>query len=121
MPEPFSKVEGRVRACVERSLLHDGSCVGGGLLTIRKIMDELPMIPTDNVLEVFLKMQREGTHRIQKRKGKDMPKADRIYIENKPPSWWAMSTPVFASKGFLLLVVIGIVALCLLLYYLTLQ
>ena len=121
VPETFSKVEGRVRACVERSLLHDGSCLGGGLLTIRKVMDELPMIPTDNVLEVFLKMQREGTHRIQKRKDRDMPKADRIYIENKPPSWWASSTPVFASKGFLLLVVVGIVALCLLLYYLTLQ
>ena len=44
-----------------------------------------------------------------------------IYIENKPPSWWATSAPVFASKGFLLLVVIGILALCLLLYYLTLQ
>ena len=88
VPETFDKVERRVRDCVKRSLLPDGTCVGGGILTVRKVMDELPMLPADVVAGIFNKMQAEGTHRIGTRKGKDMSGADRIYIEGKPPSWW---------------------------------
>jgi hypothetical protein len=87
VPETFDMVERRVRDCVKRSLLPDGGCVGGGFLTVRRIMDDLPMIPADVVVEVFRRLQAEGTHRIGSRSDGDLSDEDRVYVENRPPSW----------------------------------
>ena len=87
VPEAFDKVEKRVRDCVTRLFLPDGSVVGGGFLTARRVMDELPMIPCDFVVEVFDKMQREGGHRIEKlprAEGRETPES-RICIKIGPP------------------------------------
>jgi hypothetical protein len=87
VPEAFDKVERRVRDCVERLFLPDGSVVGGGYLTARRVMDELPMIPCDFVVEVFGKMQNEGGHRVEKlprAEGRETPET-RICIKLGPP------------------------------------
>ena len=87
VPETFDNVERRVRDCVERLFLPDGSVVGGGYLTARRVMDELPMIPCDFVVEVFGKMQNEGGHRVEKlprAEGRETPET-RICIKLGPP------------------------------------
>ena len=87
VPEAFDKVERRVRDCVERLFLPDGSVVGGGYLTARRVMDELPMIPCDFVVEVFGKMQNECGHRVAKlprAEGRETPET-RICIKLGPP------------------------------------
>lgn len=90
VPETFDKVEKRVRDFVNGQFLPDGKVVGGGYVTVRRVRDTLPMLPVDVVVRIFNKMQAEGTHRIGK-----IPRSphlesmeSRVYIENKPPSWW---------------------------------
>lgn len=88
VPETFDRVERRVRDCVARLFLPDGSVLGGGYLTVRRVMDELPMIPRDFVEEVFGRMQREGGHRVERLPravGGETPES-RICIKIGPPS-----------------------------------
>ena len=91
VPETFDNVERRVRNTVEGLIMPDGcSVVGGGYLTVRKVMDKLPMIPFDVVANIFNKMQSEGTHSIGKlprAEGRESPES-RMYIEKRPPSSW---------------------------------
>ena len=87
VPETFDKVERRVRDCVNRLFLPYGGVCGGGFVTVRRVRDELPMLPFEVVANIFNKMQAEGTHSIGKRKA-DVDRESRMYIENRPPSWW---------------------------------
>lgn len=109
VPEAFDKVERRVRDCVARLFLPDGSVVGGGFLTARRVMDELPMIPCDFVVEVFGKMQREGSHHVAKlprAEGRETPET-RICIKLGAPETsrariWAIVAVAALAAGALL-------------------
>ena len=92
VPESFVKVENRVRKCVDGLLLPDGhSVVGGGYLTVGRVMEEMPVrLPCDVIANIFNKMQAEGTYCWN-----NLPKADgreslesRMYIERRPPPCW---------------------------------
>lgn len=90
VPVTFDMVERSVRECVKSLFMPDGSVVGGGYLTISRVMEKLPMLPAVVVANIFAKMQAEGTHTLLK-----LPCAEgresldsRLYVENRPPSWW---------------------------------
>lgn len=87
VPETFDNVEKRVRDCVARLFLPDGDVVGGGFLTIRRVLDELPMLSCDFIERVFEKMQAEGTHhmgKLPRAEGRETPES-RTYIQKGPP------------------------------------
>ena len=90
VPETFDMVERRVRKCVDTLFLPTGDVFGGGFLTVRKVMDKLPMIPFDVVANIFNKMQAEGTHSIGKLPAGDGHESleTRMYIKRHPPSFW---------------------------------
>ena len=92
VPEPFATVASCVRNCVQNLLLpNGGGCILGRYLTVRKVMEQLRPrnIPKEAVSQIFNMMQAEGTHRIGDTNDKDRPDEDRMYIDNKAPSWWA--------------------------------
>ena len=89
VPETFDKVEWRVRDRVKSLFKPDGTVWGGGYLTIRRVREELPMIPPEVVANIFNKMQAEGTHTTRKLPAKEGGDLEaRQCIENRPPPWW---------------------------------
>lgn len=90
VPVTFDMVERAVRECVKKLFLPDGTVVGGGYLTISRVRERLPMLPAVVIANIFAKMQAEGTHTLRR-----LPRAEgresldsRLYVENRPPSWW---------------------------------
>ncbi len=111
VPETFDKVERRVRDCVESLLLPNGEVVGGGFLTVRRVMDELPMLTRDFIEDVFCKMQSEGSHHIgilPSAEGRETSES-RKYIRKGPPR---------SRRWLFLAVFLGMSALCLTLWFL---
>ena len=111
VPETFDNVERRVRDCVEGLFLPNGEVVGGGFLTVRRVMDELPMLPGDFIAHVFEKLQAEGKYTIG-----ELPSAEgretfeaRRYIKKGPPR---------SCKWLFLAIFLGMLTLCLLLWFL---
>ena len=89
VPETFDKVERRVRDCVENLFLPNGDVIGGGYLTVRKVMDRLPKIPYKVIVNIFVKMQGEGNYRkdlLPKDAGRELDE-QRVYLEKRPPSF----------------------------------
>ena len=114
VPETFDKVERRVRDCVEGLFLPNGEVVGGGFLTVRRVMDELPMVPGDLIGQVFGKMQAEGKYNIGElpsAEGRETVEARR-YIKRGPPK---------SRKWFSLAIFFGMLVLGLLLWFLFLS
>ncbi len=113
VPEMFDKVEKRVRDCVNSLLLPDGSVMGGGYLTVSKVMDELPMIPCDFVVKVFYKMQQEGRHCVEelpRAEGKETPE-ERIHIKLGSPE------PSIVRKFVIPVVCFAVVAIVLIIWF----
>ena len=111
VPETFDNVERRVRDCVEGLFLPNGEVVGGGFLTVRRVMDELPMLPGDFIAHVFEKLQAEGKYTIG-----ELPSAEgretfeaRRYIKKGPPR---------SCKWLSIAIFLGMLTLSLLLWFL---
>ena len=90
VPVTFDTVERNVRECVKKLFMPDDTVVGGGYLTIGRVREKLPMLPAVVVANIFAKMQGEGACTLLK-----LPRAEgreslesRLYIVNRPPSWW---------------------------------
>ncbi len=90
VPESFDKVERRVRECVDKLFIGD-SVYGGGYLTVRKVLDHLPVpLPVHVVANIFNKMQAEGSHRLRKlrKEGGQKTLESRLCIEKGQAAWW---------------------------------
>ena len=103
-----------MRDCVEDLFLPNGEVLGGGFLTIRRAMDELPMVPGDLIAHVFAKLQAEGRYHIC-----ELPSAEgretfeaRRFIKKGPPK---------SRKWLFLAIFFGMSALSLLLWFLFLS
>ena len=111
VPETFDNVERRVRDCVEGLFLPNGEVVGGGFLTVRRVMDELPMLPGDFIAHVFEKLQAEGKYTIGElpsSEGRETFEARR-YIKKGPPR---------SCKWLSIAIFLGMLTLSLLLWFL---